>query len=60
MTVFATALGTSVAALSGCDRSTAVREIPDASRKTLIQRKVDVKPGQAKSPRSGGSPTKGR
>ena len=50
----------SVAPLAGCDSSTTVKQIPEASRKALIQRKVDVTPGQAKSPRTGSSPTKGR
>jgi hypothetical protein len=50
----------SVAPLAGCDSSTSVKEIPEASRKALIQRKVDVKPGQSKSSRSNGSVTKGR
>jgi hypothetical protein len=49
-----------VAPLAGCDSSTAVKEIPEQSKKALIQRKVDVTPGQAKSSRTGGAPTKGR
>ena len=57
---FVMALGMSLAAFFGCDRSTTVSEIPEASRKALVQRKVDVKPGRAKSPRTGGPLTKGR
>jgi hypothetical protein len=53
-------LGMSMALLFGCDRSNTVSEIPEESRKALIQRKVDVKPGQANSSRTGGSLTKGR
>ncbi len=49
-------LSISVAPLAGCDSSTAVKEIPEASRKVLIQRKVDVTPGQAKSSPAGSSP----
>jgi hypothetical protein len=49
-----------VAPLAGCDSSSAVKEIPEQSKKALIQRKVDVTPGQAKSSRTGGAPTKGR
>jgi hypothetical protein len=56
MTVFA--MGS--VALFGCDGPASVSEIPEASRKALIQRKVDVKPGQAKSSRTGGSLNKGR
>jgi hypothetical protein len=52
--------GMSIAPLAGCDRSMSVSEIPEASRKAVIQRKVDVRPGQAKPSRTGGSPTKGR
>jgi hypothetical protein len=44
----------------GCDRSAPVSEVPEASRKTLEQRKVDVKPGKVKSAPAGGSLTKGR
>jgi hypothetical protein len=44
----------------GCDRSSTISEIPEASRKALIQRKVDVKPGQAKSSRTGGTFDNGR
>ena len=60
LSVFATGFGISITPFAGCDRSTSVSEIPEASRKALIQRKVDVKPGQAKSSRTGGTATKGR
>jgi hypothetical protein len=53
-------LGMSIALVFGCDRSNTVSEIPEESRKALIQRKVDVKPGQANSSRTGGSLPKGR
>ncbi len=54
------ALATSLLPSGGCDRSAPVSEISEASRKTLEQRKVDVKPGKAKSAPAGGSLTKGR
>ncbi len=38
---------------AGCGGSADVQEIPEASRKTLIQRKVDVEPGKARSPGAG-------
>jgi hypothetical protein len=53
-------LGISIALMAGCQRSTSVTEIPEASRKALIQRKVDVKPGRAKSAQNGSSRPKGR
>jgi hypothetical protein len=49
-----------IAPLAGCDSWTAVNEVPEQSKKALIQRKVDVTPGKAKSSRAGGPPTKGR
>ena len=39
------ALIVTIAPLAGCDSSTAVSEIPEQSRKAIIQRKVDVTPG---------------
>jgi hypothetical protein len=54
------ALAMSIATQAGCDRSAPVSEIPEASRKPLEQRKVDLKPGKAKSAPAGGSLTKGR
>ncbi len=55
-------LGLSIIAvpLTGCDSSMAVKNIPEESKKTLIQRKVDVTPGKAKSSRAGSSITKDR
>ena len=44
--------------LAGCDSSTAVREVPEQSKKALVQRKVDVTPGTAKSSRAGGAAAK--
>jgi hypothetical protein len=49
----------SIAALAGCNSSNSVSEIPEASRKALDQRKVDVKPRQAKASPPGGQPSKG-
>jgi hypothetical protein len=49
-----------VAPLAGCDSSTAVKEIPEQAKKALIQRKVDVTPGTARSSRTGAAPAKGR
>jgi hypothetical protein len=46
--------------LAGCGSSTAVSEIPEQSRKAIIQRKVDVTAGKAKSSRTGAPPAKGR
>ena len=56
----AMALGMVLAPLTGCDSSSAVKEVPEQAQKALIQRKVDVSPGQAKSSRTGGPPTKNR
>jgi hypothetical protein len=33
-----------IAALAGCGSSTEVSELPEAAKKTLIQKKVDVQP----------------
>ena len=38
-----------VAFLAGCGGSSEVKELPEASKKTLIQRKVDVEQRPAKS-----------
>ena len=38
-----------VAFLAGCGGSSDVKELPEASKKALIQRKVDVEPRSAKS-----------
>jgi hypothetical protein len=46
--------------LAGCGSSTGVSVIPEQSSKAIIQRKVDVKPGTAKSSRTGGPPANGR
>jgi uncharacterized lipoprotein NlpE involved in copper resistance len=35
-------LGAIIASLAGCSQSSDVSELPDASKKMLIQRKVDV------------------
>jgi hypothetical protein len=49
-----------VAFLPGCGCSSGVQEIPEASRKLLIQRKVDVEQGNAKAARTGQAPAQGR
>ena len=54
------ALIVAIALFAGCGSSTGVSEIPDQSRKAIIQRKVDVTPGTAKSSRTGAAPAKGR
>jgi hypothetical protein len=46
-----------IAFLNGCGGSD-VQEISEASKKALIQRKVDVKAGTAKSNRAGHGPSK--
>ncbi len=46
--------------IAGCGSSTTPSEIPDQSRKAIIQRKVDVTPGTARSSRAGAAPAKGR
>jgi len=60
LALFGLALAMSILPSGGCDRSAPVSEIPEASRKSLEQRKVDVKPGKAKSAPAGGSLTNGR
>ncbi len=42
-----------VAGLDGCGGSSNVQEIPEASKKELIRRKVDVEAGTAKSLKTG-------
>jgi hypothetical protein len=43
--------------LAGCGRSSPVREIPEAARKSVLRKKVDVEHRPAVGPRSGqGSP----
>jgi hypothetical protein len=54
------ALGMAVMLIAGCNSSTTVNEVPEQAKKALIQRKVDVSPGQAKSSRTGGAPAKNR
>jgi hypothetical protein len=49
-----------VAFLPGCGGSSGVQEIPEASRKFLIQRKVDVEPGNARTSRTGQAPAQRR
>ncbi len=56
----AVASTTTIAPLAGCDRSTTEIEIPEQAKKAIIQRKVDVTPGKARSSRTGGPPAKGR
>jgi len=46
--------------LAGCGESSEVKELPKASRKALIQRKVDVEQRPAKSSRTGQGSSKGR
>jgi hypothetical protein len=53
-------LSIGVAPVAGCDSSSAVRNIPEESKKGLIQRKVDVTAGKAKSSRTGNSLTNDR
>jgi hypothetical protein len=49
---------TVAAALAGCGGSSDVMEIPEAARKSVLQKKVDVRPRAAKSSKSGpGSPS---
>ena len=49
-----------VAVLAGCGGSSGVHEIPEASKKALIKRKVDVEYRPAKSSKAGKSTPKGR
>jgi hypothetical protein len=51
----ALALAMSLVYQAGCGPSGAVTEVPDAARKALIQRKVDVTPRSTKSSRPGQS-----
>jgi hypothetical protein len=53
-------LSLSVAFLAGCGGSSDVQEIPEASKKTLIKRKVDVEQRPAKSSKAGKASSKGR
>jgi hypothetical protein len=46
--------------LAGCGGSSDVKELPEASRKALIQRKVDVEQRPAKSSKAGQGSSKGR
>jgi hypothetical protein len=46
-----------IALLGGCGGHSDVQEIPEASQKALIQRKVDVKAGTAKASKSGQAPS---
>ncbi len=41
--------GAIIASLAGCSQSSDVSELPDASKKMLIQRKVDVQSRATKS-----------
>jgi len=54
------ALSLVVVLLAGCGGSSDVRELPEASKKALIQRKVDVEQRPAKSPSTGQGSSKGR
>jgi hypothetical protein len=49
----------SIVALAGCNSSSSVSEIPEASRKAIDHRKVDVKARQAKASPAGGQLSKG-
>ena len=49
-----------VAPLAGCGGSSSEVEVPEQARKAIIQRKVDVTAGKAKSSRAGGQGAKGR
>jgi hypothetical protein len=49
-----------IAPFAGCGPSSDVNEIPEESKKAIIQRKVDVTPGTARSSRTGTAPAKGR
>jgi hypothetical protein len=53
-------LSLSTAILAGCGGSSDVQEIPDAARKSLVARKVDVRNRTAKSPGSGHPSSRGR
>jgi hypothetical protein len=46
--------------LAGCGRSPEVMVVPEAARKAVFQRKVDVQHRSATTPRSGRVPSKGR
>jgi hypothetical protein len=54
------ALSLFVAFLAGCGGSSDVQEIPEASKKALIKRKVDVEQRPAKSSKAGKASSKGR
>jgi hypothetical protein len=49
-----------VALAAGCGGSTEVSALPEASKKVLIRRKVDVKQRVAESPATGQGSSKGR
>jgi hypothetical protein len=49
-----------VAVLAGCGGSSDVQEIPEASKKALIQRKVDVHQRPPKSSKAGKVSSNGR
>ena len=53
------ALCLTAAFLAGCGGSSDVQEIPEASKKALIQRKVDVKAGKAKPSKAGRGAARG-
>jgi hypothetical protein len=53
------ALSLFVAFVAGCGGSSDVEEIPEASRKALIKRKVDVEQRPAKSSKAGKATSKG-
>jgi len=55
-----TALSLMVVLLAGCGNSSDVRELPEASKKALIQRKVDVEQRSAKSTKACQGSSKGR
>jgi hypothetical protein len=54
------ALSLIVAFLAGCGGSSDVRELPEASKKALIQRKVDVEQRSQKSSKAGRVSSKGQ
>jgi hypothetical protein len=54
------ALSLIVAFLGGCGGSSEVRELPEASKKALIRRKVDVEQRPVKSSKTGRGSPKGQ
>jgi hypothetical protein len=60
LTIRFAALSLCVAVVAGCGGSSDVQEIPETSKKALIQRKVDVKQRPAKSSKAGQGSPKGQ